>query len=652
MIVRNCDTFLTSSVRRAILKASAVSFDVFDTLLTRPYCYPTDLFLHIEHVYNCPGFRDGRIAAEITARNNTHAADVTLDDIYEKIDKKFCDLKQVELDWEKMVLRANPKMKEVYDFACRNNKIIIIASDMYLPSKFIADVLHKNGYKHYDKLYVSGEMGVTKHKGTMFDRIVKDINISPHKILHIGDNHRSDYKKPREHGLCAIKYQSPIHNFIDNNTRIKRFCNKTQGNLGASILVAMATYRNQIPHNNEYWYNLGYEYGGPIIYGYTRWIQNVANKNKINHLMFVARDGYTLQKIFNTFDEELDSSYIYAPRFLNLIYRLQYRHGSSSVALAQQKTIIDYYKTNDKIYQKYIDYDFKHKTAENFIEDNFQELKLLADKNFKLYKDYLASQFGLKQNKIALVDTITENFSAQNLITAGLSNRKIRLTGFYWYIYNYAGQNAVSFVATSNIKPVKYIKNWGLMELLMTSPEYPIEGITKDFKPIYKQDITPEEKHIREIYPDISMGSVNFAEDVKSLFNGADIYLDYDCLVNWINCFCDTPDKQDFIYMEKIKTSSNPNNDIYESLFRSHMTFSYKLRHPLRYYKKVKSFAWTTPFERLILSITHPIKIHTRGLKNISIYILPKMKHGILHVTIKIFSKYVYQLIIGAKDEI
>ena len=44
---------------------------------------------------------------------------------------------------------------------------------------------------------------------------------------------------------------------------------------------------------------LGFEYAGPVIYGYTRWIESVAIRERLNHLLFVARDGYTIQTQYN-----------------------------------------------------------------------------------------------------------------------------------------------------------------------------------------------------------------------------------------------------------------------------------------------------------------------------------------------------------------
>lgn len=51
-----------------IEKVDIVSFDIFDTLLIRPYLSPEDLFEHIEKLYKLNGFKKERILAEKRSR--------------------------------------------------------------------------------------------------------------------------------------------------------------------------------------------------------------------------------------------------------------------------------------------------------------------------------------------------------------------------------------------------------------------------------------------------------------------------------------------------------------------------------------------------------------------------------------------------------
>jgi len=54
--------------KRYIDAAKIISFDIFDTLLLRPYQHPSDVFLHLSVLYNTPAFYESRISAESNAR--------------------------------------------------------------------------------------------------------------------------------------------------------------------------------------------------------------------------------------------------------------------------------------------------------------------------------------------------------------------------------------------------------------------------------------------------------------------------------------------------------------------------------------------------------------------------------------------------------
>ncbi len=65
-----------------------VSFDVFDTLLLRPYAKPTDLFQHMESNEGISGFAKARVSAEGNTRSK-ECPEVTLEEIYGNIEQEF-----------------------------------------------------------------------------------------------------------------------------------------------------------------------------------------------------------------------------------------------------------------------------------------------------------------------------------------------------------------------------------------------------------------------------------------------------------------------------------------------------------------------------------------------------------------------------------
>ena len=144
-------------IKKEIQSHDIISFDIFDTLLIRPYLRPKDLFLHIERSLNLEHFQESRIIAEETARKKIKRADITIDEIYDEINDSFKSVKEQELQWEERVLQPNPLMLDIYNTAKNSGKKIVIASDMYLPTGFIEKVLKKNGFDKYYKLYVSND---------------------------------------------------------------------------------------------------------------------------------------------------------------------------------------------------------------------------------------------------------------------------------------------------------------------------------------------------------------------------------------------------------------------------------------------------------------------------------------------------------------
>ncbi|WP_440862619.1 HAD family hydrolase [Symbiopectobacterium purcellii] len=648
---------LLERAMKDINKAKVVSFDVFDTLLLRPYLTPTDLFLHIEKSKEAPFFREARIESEREARKrNSQREDITFDDIYEEIDFIFKPLKQVELDFEMSVLQQNPEMKKVWDYAKSENKKIVIASDMYLPTEIIAEALKKNGFFDYDRIYVSSELGKTKSRGSMYEHIIKDLNVSPKDILHIGDNKHSDYIKAKLYGIQSILYQQVSKQFIEQSTRIKSFKKKAKLDLGKSILIAILALRWQKKHlgmlDADYWGDIGYDYAGPVAYGYTRWISAEAKSENINNLLFVARDGYTLQKVYSTFDTKIKTNYVYAPRLLNLTCRLDYAKKN----IKHSSLIIDYFSEIDSEIKKTAQTSKLETWSDyhEFIQENKSLFEKSASKEHLAYKNYLLNTVHDKNKKFGIVDTITGEFSSQKLIQNTL---EMTTLGFYWSVIKIKGQrqydhkmfrsNDISENSWNNI----YTKNWDFMELLLTSPELPIKRMALDGSPIY--DVTPNESEIirSKIYPTISDNAVSFANDIKYVFNNVNIYLTPSILIEWVNCFIDKPTKEDIKSMENIKHASDSGHQNHIPLFSTKIPLSYIFKHPKNALNIVKKLGWRTIPQSTAICVTSPLKIRMRGLRMIKILIFPKLKNRYFTLSLNISENCYFQVIVGNEKE-
>ena len=193
-------------------KYDYISFDVFDTLIKRSVAMPTDLFFLIEQYckntgMNIPSsFAKKRREAEQRASEKKGIA-VGLEDIYNELRGDYGaatdELKELELRFELDGCKPNPPCAELLHRCVEAGKIVVLISDMYLPSAFIGKMLEKCHIRGYKKLYVSCEMGARKGDGSLFRDVIKELDIHPEQLFHIGDNWKGDFLRPISIGIKA-----------------------------------------------------------------------------------------------------------------------------------------------------------------------------------------------------------------------------------------------------------------------------------------------------------------------------------------------------------------------------------------------------------------------------------------------------------------
>ena len=295
-------------------KYKYISFDIFDTLIFRNVSKPIDIFKLVEIEYNkmhehkLDNFKQDRIEAELKARRKSKSEEITLDEIYDNLKCEYKDdIKKLELEIEKSFIVKNPEMFEIYSKCLESGCKIIITSDMYLNIEFIKDILKENGYEGYEKIYLSSELKKTKSKGSIFKYILKDLSISKEEIIHIGDNKKSDYLVPTSLGINAICYERKKYN-IHICEDIKEKDLFYYNSLNAFI-------NNTIDIDKNYFWKLGYETFGPLLYSYSKWLKENFINEKYDKVFFLARDGYIMQKVFNIINkEDIPNEYMYASR--------------------------------------------------------------------------------------------------------------------------------------------------------------------------------------------------------------------------------------------------------------------------------------------------------------------------------------------------
>lgn len=287
-------------------KYKVVSFDIFDTLVSRLVCNPHDVFKLVEARSGMAGFAAARAAAERSARTKGKP-EVTFEEIYAELQAPFSQkgaleaLMACELEVEMDVCVANTAGRRLYEDARESGARVVITSDMYLPESFLKRVLLACGYSGWDRLFVSCEHNATKATGALYDVVLEEMGVGAANTLHVGDNPKSDILRARMRGLSALRMRPP---------RLRA------ESLTESFVLAAQSARSGTPVGSEpYIEDFGYRCLGPLLVGFCEWLAAELSNEGIDKVFYLARDGLVIQRTMAALGvRELAGTYLYASR--------------------------------------------------------------------------------------------------------------------------------------------------------------------------------------------------------------------------------------------------------------------------------------------------------------------------------------------------
>lgn len=289
-------------------KFDVISFDIFDTAVFRKVDKPDDVFSIMAAEMGFPDFRSVRKGAESRARRKysrvTGNRELTIDEIYDVLENDYGigrKWQQREIDLEVSLAVANQYIYNIYRELLAQNKTVVFTTDMYLPRETLERILHSCGYESYDLLLISNEEKVNKGSGRLQQQL-KDAYAGK-AVVHIGDNYASDYEKSLEAGIAAV---------FNPDSRLGAPSNQgIPGDVAGSYYRALVN--NRI--NSGLWsegkaYTHGYRVGGILLAGYCHFINAVAERHKVEKILFCARDCKVVHEAYNSYYRKFDNSYV------------------------------------------------------------------------------------------------------------------------------------------------------------------------------------------------------------------------------------------------------------------------------------------------------------------------------------------------------
>lgn len=300
-----------------------ISFDIFDTLLVRPFSAPSDLFYMLGIKLNYPDLPLLRMQAEQKARERRlqekRSPEVTLDEIWELLSPLIGVSKEEGIRMEKQTeeeyCHGNPYFAELLYRLRQKEKALILTSDMYLDKHFLQSLLEKAGVGPFHEILVSCEYGASKATGALYQILRKKAELLKGKnctIAHVGDNRHSDIYMARKAGISAFWYPNPQET---GNPFRPMDMSAITGSMYRGI-VNLKLHTQGILYSPFYEY--GYIYGGLSALGYCRFLHKRAKERGIQNLWFLSRDGEILKKIYDHLYPMENTSYILWSRNVSL----------------------------------------------------------------------------------------------------------------------------------------------------------------------------------------------------------------------------------------------------------------------------------------------------------------------------------------------
>ena len=552
--------------RRLVLGSEIyVSFDIFDTLVTRPFYEPSDLFRVINYHskgtdYELFNFYKLRCESEKICRSKKDYPknEVTLDEIYLELEHTFhvgADVaeyyKQVEIKEESRFLRVRKSIQNVYNMLKYLGRNIIAISDFYISGQKLKKMLSDLGYE-FKKIYVSCDYNKTKVTGSLFKFVLDDLKIKPNEIIHVGDNWESDKLSPDKLKMASWFYAKAIDAFMCRigdipSSHIVDVVSKPLGteesNMRAleflgfrSTLAIVGNYLYDNPYiafkkDEEFGSNLeyiGYCALGSYMLGISMWLKNEIPKNTRIH--FISRDGYLPKKSFDCLfgdDKSIETTYTYMSRkalmplkiespvdFYSMLSDINLKNITYATIVSMLEPILDI----NKIKWKY-DLNCVVETEENFIEFVDILANLLDYRKKEIYKLKLKDYFSKIINEGDVVFDIGYSGRAQILISKLLG---YPVNAFYIHTINDGSQEELSHL---NIKIKSYyahtpaivggIREYIVSELAPSCTSYELDG--GQIKPKFEQRNIPYCTWF--LISSLQDASLRFINDFKNTFS-------------------------------------------------------------------------------------------------------------------------------------
>lgn len=324
----------------ALQDVDLVSFDLFDTLVSRPARRPDAVLKLVERRISSeegrpiPLFAERRAAENRVRARKYHQGDVNLSEIYAELAASgpipgdvVTRAQALEKRIDLGALRPRPEVIAILEAAHALGKRIALMTDTYYEEADIRAILSGAGIAdRFAALYVSNAVGARKDRGDLWRHVEEAEAVPRARWLHVGDNEHSDIQAACDRRIPCLHVAQPAKilaqsGFVRDEGDLARtwpadlVVGHAMLKLGRNPFLgrAAAPYLS-LGSSRE----IGYAVYGPLMLLFLSWLIRHEGLAPVERLYFLAREGDVLVRIYRLIRERYGWDHLPEGRYFHV----------------------------------------------------------------------------------------------------------------------------------------------------------------------------------------------------------------------------------------------------------------------------------------------------------------------------------------------
>ena len=476
-----------------------ICFDVFDTVLMRKTLFPQDVFELVgvraaKAGINKDSFKMLRLQAELNLSESAPG----LPDVYYEIGRLtgidadiLNSLCLFEREVESKTYTPRYDVVNLMKECKQAGKRVVLVSDSCWNGKSIECLMEKTGIDSYDQIITTCDYKIDKGRD-FYDKVLRTLHAE--KVLFIGDDMKADFCSSRMSGMDVLLIDSALH--MAQRTRVSEiihYANTVSDRCLIGMLLAKLFNSPFKPVKRiTSSYDLAALFIAPMLITFVLWMLKMVEKEKASIVLFAARDGYLLQRLYETAKSILNKTGLAESTYFYTSRKACVKAGVSNAEDIDKACEI--YMVN------------KEELAGRLFKKAHKPIELLSAEERRNYQKYINSIGLSKTEPMFFVDFLSSG-SCQYFLEKTIMKRPLR--GLYLcrvmekkLNYNLDIQ---SLYQQTYADDSRFFKEWGIivLESMVTSLEPSLDSFDEDGKPVFDKKNTINDEYIKAAHKGI-----------------------------------------------------------------------------------------------------------------------------------------------------